>query len=408
MKRFYKATLVLIALAVGSVSISAQTSDYRVKKNFEERYAELKSSISEAMTVQEIDSLRIEIEDFEYYNEDHDKLLDNALYPETFESSIEELKQRARAAEHKLLIIENQNEKLAQLSNELSAYKSEIANLNDRTDSLRNAILASEESESDLSNLVERYRKSMEERDEFVLNMIDSLFITYKDMQGKALAEFTEENGPRALHEEDNPLHVIESVIEENIQILKADNGALQTEDYLRMYVVQNRFSEVWNQIGDDLTRIYAGNNSAEWENNIEDKLGDWKASASRNMWASMDNYLESNNVNLGAFDSNESFYKSIEQFVSKATDASREKVITDENYADFQAFYDFWNGKIKKDWGKFVQEGEVLTMNQISTIDTEIMTWRDEAKPKSFLIPILFGLSLLTIVGLIIVLARK
>ncbi|WP_428236876.1 hypothetical protein [Gracilimonas sp.] len=408
MRRFYTATLVLIALAVGSVSISAQTSDYQVKNNFEERYAELKSSITEAMTVKEIDSLRSEIKDFAYYNEDHEQLLDNALYPETYESTIEELKQRARAAEHKLLIIEDQNEKLTQLSNELSTYKSEIANLNERTDSLRNAILASEESESDLSQLVERYRKSMEERDEFVLNMIDSLFITYKDMQGKALAEFTEENGPRALQEEDNPLHVIESVIEENIQILKADNGALQTEDYLRMYVVQNRFSEVWNQIGDDLTRIYAGNKASQWENNIEDKLGDWKASASKNMWASMDSYLEKNNVDLGAFDSNESFYKSIEQFVSKATDASREKVITDENYADFQAFYDFWNGKIKKDWGKFVQEGEVLTMNQISTIDTEIMTWRDEAKPKSFLIPILFGLSLLTIVGLIIVLARK
>ncbi|MBO6586432.1 MAG: hypothetical protein JJ953_10035 [Gracilimonas sp.] len=408
MRRFYTATLVLIALAVGSVSISAQTSDYQVKKNFEDRYAELKSSITEAMTVKEIDSLRSEIKDFAYYNEDHEQLLDNALYPETYESTIEELKQRARAAEHKLLIIENQNEKLTQLSNELSTYKSEIANLNERTDSLRNAILASEESESDLSQLVERYRKSMEERDEFVLNMIDSLFITYKDLQGKALAEFTEENGPRALQEEDNPLHVIESVIEENIQILKADNGALQTEDYLRMYVVQNRFSEVWNQIGDDLTRIYAGNKASQWENNIEDKLGDWKASASKNMWASMDSYLEKNNVDLGAFDSNESFYKSIEQFVSKATDASREKVITDENYADFQSFYDFWNGKIKKDWGKFVQEGEVLTMNQISTIDTEIMTWRDEAKPKSFLIPILFGLSLLTIVGLIIVLARK
>ncbi len=408
MKRFYTATLVLIAIALGSVSITAQTSDYQVKKNFEERYTELKSSITDAMTVKEIDSLRSEIKDFAYYNEDHEQLLDNALYPETFESSIEELKQRARAAEHKLLIIENQNEKLAQLSNELSSYKSEIANLNQRTDSLRSAILASEESESDLSDLVERYRKSMEERDEFVLNMIDSLFITYKDMQGKALAEFTEENGPRALQEEDNPLHVIESVIEENIQILKADNGSLQTEDYLRMYVVQNRFSEVWNQIGDDLTRIYAGNKADQWENNIEDKLGDWKASASRNMWASMDSYLEKNNVDLGAFDSNESFYNSIEQFVSKATDASREKVITDENYADFQAFYDFWNGKIKKDWGEFVQEGEVLTMNQISTIDTEIMTWRDEAKPKSFLIPILFGLSLLTIVGLIIVLARK
>ena len=408
MKRLYSVLILMLAMVAGSVSVNAQTSDYQVKKNFEEKYANLKASISEAMTVKEIDSLRTEIEDFALNNEKHEKLLDNALYPESYESSIDELQERARAAEHKLLIIENQNEKLAQLSNELSSYKSEITNLNQRTDSLRTAILASEESESNLSNLVERYRKSMEERDEFVLNMIDSLFITYKDMRGKALAEFTEENETRALQEEDNPLEVIESVIEENIQILKSDDGSLQTEDYLRMYVVQNRFSEVWNQIGGDLTRIYAGNNAGQWKNNIEDKLSDWKASASKNMWDSMDHYLEENHVDLGAFDSNESFYNSIEKFVSNATDSSREKVITDENYADFEAFYDFWNGKIKKDWGKFVQEGEVLTMNQISTIDTEIMTWRDEAKPKSFLIPILFGLSLLTIVGLIIVLARK
>jgi hypothetical protein len=248
----------------------------------------------------------------------------------------------------------------------------------------------------------------MEERDEFVLNMIDSLFITYKDMQGRALAEFSEENGSRALQQEENPLELIESVIEQNIQILKADNGSLQTEDYLRMYVVQSRFSEVWNQIGDDLTRIYAGNEKQHWKSNIEGKLNDWKASASKNMWASMDAYLEENNVDLGAFDNNESFYTAIDTFISNATDASREKVVTKDNYRDFEAFYDFWNGKIKSDWGKFVQEGEVLTMTQISNIDSEMMTWRDEAKPKSFLIPILFGVSLLTIIGLIIVIARR
>ena len=408
MKRLYKPTLLTAVFMVLSVSLFAQTSDYQVKTNYEEKYAELKKSISEAMTVSEIDSLRKEIKDFAYYNEDHKQLLDNALYPQTYESSIESLQQRARVAEHKLLIIENQDEKLTQLSRELSTYKSEIAHLNSRTDSLRNAILASEESESNLSQLVERYRESMEQRDEFVLNMIDSLFITYKDMQGKALAEFTEENAERTLQQQDNPLRVIESVIEENIQILKSKDGSLQTEDYLRMYVVQSRFTEVWNQIGDDLTRIYGGNNQTQWKRNIESKLGDWKASASKNMWASMDEYLERNNVDLGAFDNNESFYKSIDAFISNATDASREKVITKENYENFQAFYDFWNGKIKSEWGKFVQEGEVLTMSQISSIDSEIMNWRDEAKPKSFLIPILFGLSLLTVVGLIIVLARK
>lgn len=406
--RIQAITTALIILFVANTNVFAQTSDYQVKKNFEESYAELKTSINDAMKVSVIDSLRKEVQNLEYKYENREDILDHALYPETFKSTISELKQDARNAEHKLLIIENQNEKLAQLSSELSSYKSEIAHLNSRTDSLRTAIQASENSERDLSALVKRYRKSMEERDEFVLNMIDSLFVTYRDLKGESLAELSEKMKTRSLQNEENPLNVIQSVIDENIQILKSQDGSLQTEDYLRMYVVQSRFSEVWNQIGDDLTRIYGGGNADKWEYSIEGKLKDWQASASKNMWASIDTYLEQNNVDLGAFDNNESFYKAIDTFISNATDASRDKVVTKENYKDFQAFYDFWNGKIKSDWGRFVQEGEVLTMNQISTIDTEMMTWRDEAKPRSFVIPILFGLSLLTIVGLIIVLARR
>lgn len=408
MKYLIRSIYIVTITLLSSTAVLAQTSDYKVKKNFEESYSELKTSINTAMSVGEIDSLLKEISILSYRNEDHQELLDHALYPETFNSSIAELKKQARYAEHSLLIIEDQNEKLAQLSNELSTYKSEIAHLNNRTDSLRNAILNSEESESDLSDLVKRYRNSMQERDEFVLNMIDSLFITYKDLKGDKLAELTNRTEPRSIQNGDNPLKVIESVIEENLLILKSDEGNLQTEDYLRMYVVQSRFDEVWNRIGKDLASIYGGNNSKQWKKRIDSKLTDWKASASKNMWASMDDYMEQNSVDLGAFDNNESFYKAIESFISKATDASREKVVTKENYDEFQAFYDFWNGKIKNDWGNFVQEGEVLTMNQISTIDTEMMNWRDEAKPRSFLIPILFGLSLLTIVGLIIVLARR
>lgn len=409
MKRFIQSiAAVLVFMFAAQSNVYSQTSDYQVKKNFEESYAELRTSINNAMSVSDIDSLKDEAENLQYRYERKEEILDHALYPKTFEASIEELKQLARNAEHKLLIIESQNEKLAGLSDQLTSYKTEIANLNSRTDSLRGAILASEESESDLSALVKRYRSSMEQRDEFVLNMIDSLFITYKDLKGGTLAELSEQAKSRSLNGDENPLKVIESVIDENIQILKSRDGSLQTEDYLRMHVVQSRFHEVWNQIGDDLTRIYGGNQPEQWAANIETKLSDWKASSSKNMWASIDKHLEQNNVDLGAFDNNESFYKAIESFIDKATDASREKVVTKENYADFQKFYDFWNGKIKNDWGRFVQEGEVLTMNQISTIDNEMINWRDEAKPRSFVIPIMFGLSLLTIVGLIIVLARK
>ena len=79
MKRLITTTFIAVLLIIGTASVFAQTSDYQIKNNFEERYAELKNSIEEAMTVNRIDSLKGEIEDFEYYNEDHEKLLNNTL-----------------------------------------------------------------------------------------------------------------------------------------------------------------------------------------------------------------------------------------------------------------------------------------------------------------------------------------
>lgn len=406
MKRIIPSIYIVLILALVSGTAVAQTSDYQVTKQFEKSYNDLEASIGEAMSSEEVDSLMTEVSELQNEFEDHKELLDHALYPQTFSSIIEDLKRDARNTEHKLLVIEDQDEKLTKLSDELASYRSEIDHLNTRTDSLRTLISDSEQSEQELAGLVQRYRNSMEQRDEFVLNMIDSLFVTYRDLEGNTFAELKEET--RSLETGDNPLEVIIAIVEENIEVLKSDDGTLQTEDFLRMYVLQSRFDEVWNQIGDDLATLYGGNSAEQWESNVEEKLGDWKASASKNMWASIDEHLEQQNVDLDAFDNNKSFYEAIDSFISKATDASRDKVVTNENYDDFQRFYDFWNTKIKSDWGEFVQEGEVLTMAQISSIDAEMMTWRDEAKPRSFMIPILFGLSLITIVGLIIVLARK
>lgn len=400
-------TVTFLAL-FGWTSVHAQTSDYQIKKDYEVAYTALNEAVEYAKSVSELDTVTSEIREFEAKFAEHEELLDHALYPETFESSIANLKQEANNAERRLLIIENQDEKLTDLSKELSSYKNEVARLSSATDSLRNAINQSEQSEQELAGLVKQYRESLESRDKAVLSIVDSLFVTYRDMKTGASSDLAEFYDDREIVAQDNPLEFINSVIEENIQVLKTDEGTLQTEDYLRMHVVQTRFGEVWNQIGDNLVNIYGGNEEEQWKTNIEAKLSDWKASSSRNMWASIDAYLEENQVELGAFDSNESFYAAIESFINDATDASRDNVITDENYEQFESFYAFWNGKIKSEWGEFVQEGDVLTMTQISTIDSEMMNWRDEAKPRSFLIPILLGISLLTIVGLIIVLARK
>ncbi|SMO35040.1 hypothetical protein [Gracilimonas mengyeensis] len=401
--------LMVAALLMGTGQTFAQQSDYQLKVNFENQYAELKASVDEAMTVKEIDSIFVEIDSLEAKYAEHEQLLDNALYPDTYEGQVADLKQRANNAEHKLTIISDKEEKVAALAKELSSYKTEIANLRSQTDSLRDAIAASENSEAELSQLVASYRESLEKQDEMVLAMIDSLFATYKGLQSQQIAELSEKVKSRSLEgEKQNPAYFIQSVITENMQILENDSASLHTEDYLRMYVVQERFEEVWNQIGGQIATLYGSNQPQQWRARINSELEEWDHKVSNRMWASMDAYLEEHQIDLGDFESNEGFYTALEDFVKGATDASREKVMTSGEYQDFEAFYDFWNNKIKSEWGTYVQEGEVLTMSQISSIDQEVMNWQDEAKPRSFIIPILFGASLLTIIGLVIVLARS
>merc|ERR1711974_551883 len=122
-------------------------------------YSELLSNIEMAQKVSEIDSIIIVIDDFRSNYSEHSEMLDYALYPESFNSKIASLKSEARSSEHKLLIIENQAERLSMLTEEVSRFKGELANLNARSDSLRNEIAHSQQSEKQLSELVTRYRK---------------------------------------------------------------------------------------------------------------------------------------------------------------------------------------------------------------------------------------------------------
>ena len=393
---------------ISTQNIQAQLSDYQIKTEFEEQFRELRTALNSAYSVDEIDSLRKEIDSLRIEYKEHEELLSAALYPHSFEEHLQQLDTDVKIVEHRLLIIENQNDRLDTLMSELASYESEIKNLNERVAALRSSVANSESSEKELSELVRNYRNNLERRDQFILGVIDSMLLRYEDLTANDVSELSEGAESGKVSDEENPLVIINSIIEENLKILKSSGEELSTEDYLRMYVVQHRFEEVWDQIGDELAVIYGNKDEQEWKSNIEEKLDDWRASTSRNMWESMDVYLEERNVQLTAFDNRESFYQALDEYVKQASEESDSKWFTSGNYDEFQNFYEFWNGKIKNDWSNYVQDGKVLTMQQISTIDSEIVNWRDNAKPASYLMPILLGLSLLIIVGLIVVIARK
>lgn len=409
MKKALKITGTIILIICTSTAIFAQSSDYQITKEFEASYNELNVAIDNATSVEEADSLNKEVIKLRESFAEHQSLLDHALYPNSFDDSMQDLLTEANETQEILMIIDNQGEMLTSLNKQIEAYQKEIVLLNNETDSLKTLIAKAEESEQNLSRLVQQYRQRVEERDEFVLKMMDSLFVAYRELELNAAGNNKEiASSAIAIQQSDNPLKFIEATIEENIQVLKASSSELSTEDILKMHTIQKRFADTWDKVGSDLSQVYGGGKSSQWKNKIDNQLKDWKASTSKNTWDSINQTLAQNNVDLGAFDNNQSFYSAIENFIDSSIVNSEDKIIAQADREEFNSFYKFWNSKVKNDWGNYVQEGEILTMNQISAIDAELIDWRDETEPVSMVIPILLGLSFITIVGLIIVLARK
>lgn len=403
-----KFVYITLLTAFLSSSIYAQQSDYEVSQNFEHSVEDLREQILNTASVEKAEKLGDKVDSLKNNYESNKEILNHALYPSTFSGVISDLKRELSSHEQKLQVIEKKTEELSLLSNRINAYKNEITFINSQADSLRNVIQNTNEDKANLESTVAQYRSQIERRDEMVLNMIDSLLVTFNEFEGQFPSELGEEMKSRALANQSDPLKYIEVLIEDNISTLKHHQDNLTVKDYLRMYVVQQRFEQVWEQIGDELTNLYGKNNAQGLNKSIDGKIQDWEASASRNMWASLNEYLEENEINLAAFDNNQSFYAALDSFIDNEINSSRNKILKDEFHEEFKAFYEIWNKKIKDDWGKFVEDGEVLTMNQISTIDAEIMDWKSEVEPRSLTIPIILGLSLMTIVGLIVALARK
>lgn len=407
MNKQYKLGFALVLILSTSFGIKAQQSDYQIKSDFISGYQALEFTLTDAINVRTVDSLEKEIILLDSRFNTHKDLLDNALYPQSYRSIMTKLQIEANIAEQRLLIIENQKERLEKLSNKVAYFENEIAFLNNRADSLRRAIENSQTSEEHLASLVRRYRENLELRDELIIDVIDSLMVSYNGFTTKKLNEIAEqvESGRITVS---NPLEMIDSILEENIEYVSKTNQALSVEDHLRMYAVQNHFEDVWSKIGDMIITSYGGSNKNEWNRKIDTHLKDWRMVTAQKMWNSMDQYLDFSDVDLGAFDNNYSFFIALDNFVKEAQKKSENEIISTQSYQDYKKFQKFWSAKIKNEWSSLIQESEVLTIAQISSIDEQLSNWEFESRPIHPFFLILLVLTSVSIGGYVLVMVKS
>lgn len=392
-------TLIICVLVLNN-TLSAQQSDYQIKEQFESTYSDLKQKINKAQSISDIDSIMNEIEALENTYDAHADMISNAVYPSTYQSKISDLIISSKSIEQKLLVIENQDEELSKLSRDASNFYIELTKLHRRSDSLYNELNASEANELKLAELINNYRKSVEERDKFTLNIIDSLFITYSGLAESKINELSYSKVSGSINDGENPLAVIKMILVRNIELLKASSASLSTEDLLRIYALQVKVNEGWNMVGNNLITIYGGNNKEQWNNEIETNLEKWKASVSLSMWNSLATYLKGRNINLGAFDNNSSFFNALDTYVTNS--------IQNKENVDLNTFKEFWSNKVMLEWNTYLIESEVLTTAQLATIDAKVDNWNMQNNPIPTWIYIALAIFIFIIIGLILALIFK
>lgn len=398
----YSISVVAILLITANSALVAQQSDYQIQQDFRAEYNDLTERVDNAVSSDDLSGIMQDIESLEATYSGSSDLINAAIYPETFEDRISDLRSRFANTEQNISVIEQLNERIDELNSELQTFRDRLNEFEEESESLEQQLAESKSSEREVSALARQYRENLEERDEFVVNFMSDLLNRFDEMDEQAISEIADSE--QIL--EENPLDVIQAIISEYIN--RADQETnLEPVDYLQMRSQHAYFQEIWSANGQDLSEVFASDRPVQAEQEITDMIAAWQASINNKLWNSLSTAFNQNGIELHSFNSDESFYEALISYVDEATEVSREQN-SEEDYEAYRSFNSFWNNTVKADWGDHLVEGDVLELSQISAVDLRIDEWSDVSVPTSNLMFILFIISIVVILGLIVMLVTR
>ncbi|TVQ03890.1 MAG: hypothetical protein EA359_08150 [Balneolaceae bacterium] len=401
MKTLFKKhiSILTVFLIFACSSAYAQQSDYQIQQDFRAELSELLNRVELAVTAEELEEVSSEIDALQSEYSEHSEIINNALYPESFESTISSLREIRSTAYNNLSVIEQLNEQIDGLSAEMDEFRNRLTQMTQQTTSLQQQIERAEANERRQASLIRQYRQNIEQRDSFVSDFMQELLSKYHRMDASTQQEIAESVDRL----DQNPLDMIRTIITEYIQIADQSPG-LQTPDYVAMRAQHGYFMEVWNQIGERLTNTFAPDRPVQTRQEISDLLAAWLASVDNKLWDSMTTAFNQNGINLQPFITPDDFYTALNTFVDRAYEISLQSN-NEADYEVFRNFRDFWNNTVKASWGEALITGNILTQAQIAAIDIKISDWGEAAQPTSNLMFILLLISIAVIILLVVLL---
>ena len=373
--------LISLILLVLTNQLYAQ-SDYEITQSFKQKRTQLEEKIYNAKTLEDLNSIVADIDRLRNDYVEHKKLLDKSLYPDNFDKTFEKL--------NLSFVIRNQDfTTIDILQIENLKLKEQIVLLNKRNTLLMNKIQEFEYSDkkdvnkiTELEGVVRALKISLRQRDELIINIVDSLLP--QPLMEQTRLSSQERNSIYIEAEKNNVLSNVKLALLDNIKFLELTT--LEAGDLTEIKKQQNQFVKFWQNTGPKIVDIYAGENKKSKEiKEIDSLFSKWNFTLEQEVWKNIREQFTYNNINLIEFTNGEEFTNVLTSYIDNAIKNIGVKSSAESNVT-YSLFSDStWFKVVRPKWIPYLLDNKMLADTQNRKIADKISDWKGRLTPTSF-----------------------
>jgi len=398
MKNLY---LLLVFVFVSGLNFAQ--SDFEIKQNFMSKYKQIEVLIEYADDEAKCTSIAGQIEKLKDEYAPHTSLLDNALYPEDFNSAFAKLSKKLSIRQTDVSQIGDLKVQVTELNDQLLKLNQENSELMYQVQSLKRSATKNAKTIDSLKYLVKRLSAKLKERDDLVMSMVDSLFQQITVIP--ASVNDYESNGVFKKIASTNFFENIKRSVSDNMKFMRVT--ILTPDDLNEIRGQQNEMSARWQKVGPSLAKVYLQNKQQATEvNQINNLFDEWKQQIDDQVWERVYNIFEKKNIHLLQFKSGDEFTNSISSFVHDEIKNYGVKG-KDESDKTYALFVDsLWFKEVEPEWIPYLLNDKMISEANKDSLDNKIKEWKEKVSPSEFplwIIYVVVGIIMVTVLSIVI-----
>ena len=366
--------LVMLISFLGMNTLLAQ-SDYSIVQNFKGNVQKIQTEIQNADSLAVINQISAEIDNLQNQFSANKELLDQSLYPENFNGTIEHLRSIADLRKDDFSQIDVLNTKMSDMGKQIDV-------INQRNSELETQISQIENQNKVNERMISELRASLMKRDQVVMAMINNMIPSTSGENGEL--NQLERQKLYSNAEKDNIVSLIKRAVNDNIRFLDATK--LYADDLNKIKIQEEKFAHTWNNVGPSLINIYSEHGkSTEKLKDIDQAFSLWNAKINEETWNSINSEFTANHFQLAPFTNGDEFTSSVTSFIDDAIKnvGNTEKADAEHVYKTFVD--STWNKNIKYGWVPFLINNNMINRNQVRSIEAKFADWSNAVYPEGF-----------------------